>query len=43
MFDTVLNSHTTAAMETTAGKVTASPVKKLERHRVNIVFLTQPF
>jgi len=40
---TVLNSQIKAAMDTTAGRVTARPVKKAERQRAKNVFLTRPF
>ena len=37
-FDTVPNSHTTTAIETTAGNTMARPVKKLARQRVRDLF-----
>jgi hypothetical protein len=40
MLATVLNSHATAAMETTAGNVTANPVRKQERQRAKKDFFT---
>ena len=39
--DAVRNSHTTAATDTMAGSVTASPAKKLARQRAKKVFLTR--